>query len=1076
MKFSLSTNIKNVQYDDFHYIVTANARKVLGTILTDYFTGIHSFILVGTYGSGKSSFIVALERDLLLGTNFLFDNKGQFNNYKKFKCINVIGDYNSLTNLLREQLESESTNSKELFTLLNERIIEHKKKGEFVVLVIDEFGKVLEHAANHNPEKELYFLQQLAEFVNHPKHDNIILLTTLHQNFGAYSKKLTEIQRNEWAKVKGRFIEIVFSEPVEQLLYLAAEQIETSNKQIVSRENFDNIVQLAKETKFVNNNFNIKVAESLYPLDILSATVLTQAIQRYGQNERSLFTFLHSKDQYSLSNFEPTATLTYNLAYVYDYILYNFHSYLSEVNADSANWRAMRVALERIEALFEIEEVETASKIVKVVGLCNLFGSSVTFDDKALTQYLQLALNIENPKNIIEQLVAYKIIRFAKYKSQYVIFEGTDINLEDELYKATGVVPRPIDFIDELNAFFEFKVVQANEIFYKIGTPRFFEFVVSDKAKELYPVEDIDGYINLVFPRSDSDKEHLIETSLKCKNAVIYVCFNNVSQIVDHLYEIDKLEYIRNHIIDEDNIAEKEIQNQILFEKDMLNQAINHNLISYSEEVEWYYKGERKTIISQLEFNKLLSTVCNDIYFLTPVVQNELFNKHKVNSAVSQARGVLLNLLLDDSCVILEDLGMDKDKFPPEKTIYYSLLKNTGVHSKSNGIYTLGAPTSDFLKSLWKKCEDFFESTIEAPRKIGDLVKDLKSAPFKLKQGFIDFWVPIFLIIKKQDYSLYDNEGRYLPNLNKEILDLIQKYPNDFKIKAFAIEGVKIEFFNKYRNFINLNDKDLITQDSFLETIKPFFVFYNSLNEFTKNTNTFDNPLTSKFRNVLAQATDPEKTFFEDLPAVFGFENEDLASNQEFLNQYQDLLKGAVRELRLAYPNLIKRIEDSVIAVLDLKSNVFNEYKLEIENLFKYVRTDLLSNKQKSFLNRLLIRQPDRTLWYESISYVIINKPLASIKDSEIVFLIDSLKYLLKTLIKFIDVSKTANNIESEVYNFELISTNGNISPKTYVLPDSKVKKASDLENKINELLSGDTNLDICALLKVLQKKLNENS
>jgi len=487
MKFSLSTNIDNVQYNDFHYIPTSNARRVLGTLLADYNSGIHCFNLVGTYGTGKSSFLAALERDLAHNTKKIFENKGQFNNYKKFHFLNIIGDYNSLSNLLGEKMESDKTSSKELFTQLEQTLIEHKKNGEFVLLVIDEFGKVLEHAANHNPEKELYFLQQLAEFVNHPKRDNILLITTLHQNFGAYSKKLSEQQRNEWEKVKGRLKEIVFSEPVEQLLHLAATQIEASNKSIVSKENFDTLFHLAKNTKFINSDLNIDVAERLYPLDIFSAVVLTYSIQRYGQNERSLFSFLSSKDNNSLSRFEPQANQTYSLANVYDYIIYNFYSYLSEVNADSANWRAIRVALERIEGIFELDKIEAASNIVKTIGLCNLFGNSATFDEKALSQYLQLALDIKQPETLIRELVAHKIIRFAKYKSQYIIFEGTDVNIEDELYKAAGIVPRPSDFIDDLNESFEFKVVQANSSFYKTGTPRFFEYSISSEAQIFNP-------------------------------------------------------------------------------------------------------------------------------------------------------------------------------------------------------------------------------------------------------------------------------------------------------------------------------------------------------------------------------------------------------------------------------------------------------------------------------------------------------------------------------------------------------------------------------------------------------------
>lgn len=1075
MKFSLSTNIDNVPYNDFHYIPTPNARRVLGTLLADYNSGIHCFNLVGTYGTGKSSFLAALERDLVHNSKIIFENKGQFNNYRKFQFLNIVGDYNSLSNQLSEKLESDKTSSKELFTQLELTLKDHKKRDEFVLLVIDEFGKVLEHAANHNPEKELYFLQQLAEFVNHPKRDNILLITTLHQNFGAYSKKLSEQQRNEWEKVKGRLKEIVFSEPVEQLLHLAAAQIEASNKTIVSKKNFDILFDLAKNTKFIFSDLNIDVAERLYPLDIFSAVVLTYSIQRYGQNERSLFSFLSSKDNNSLSRFEPQAYKTYSLANVYDYIINNFYSYLSEVNADSANWRAIRVALERIEGVFELDKIETARNIVKTIGLCNLFGNSATFDEKALIQYLQLALDIKQPETLIRELVAHKIIRFAKYKSQYIIFEGTDVNIEDELYKAAGIVPRPSDYIDDLNEYFELKVVQANSSYYKTGTPRFFEYSISSEAQVFNPINDIDGYINLVFPNNNEEKEHLLETSRNCNNAVIYVYFNNVTQIINHLYEIKKLEYIRKQVLIEDKIADREIQNLIVYEKDLLNKAINHSLMSFSTNVEWYYKGENRQISSQSDFNKLLSAVCDDVYYSTPIIQNELFNKQKVNSAISLARVTLLNMLIDDSCVMQDELGFEKDKFPPEKTIYYTLLKNTGIHCQKNGIYTLSEPQTNTIKNLWDKSEDFLNSSIEKQRKLGDLIKDLKSAPFKLKQGFLDFWIPIYLIIKKQDYSLYDSEDRYIPYLNREVLDLLQKSPSEFKVKAFAIDGVKIEFFNQYRNFIHLNDRDLITQDSFLETIKPFLIFYGNLNDFAKSTQNFDNPQTVKFRNVLAKAKDPEKTFFEDLPAAFGFKNDSLAKNEEFLTQYQDLIKDSIRELRSCYSNLIKRIEDNLIEVLGLKSNNFSEYKTEIENRFKGVKSNLLSSKQKSFLNRLLMGQSDKTLWYESICYVVIDKPLVSIKDNEITFLIETLKHLLITLTKFVDISKAAkNNSNSEIYNFELVSTKGTIKPQSYILPESQKKKTDELESKINEILSGDYNLDICTLLRVLKNKIKE--
>jgi len=260
-----------------------------------------------------------------------------------------------------------------------------------------------------------------------------------------------------------------------------------------------------------------------------------------------------------------------------------------------------------------------------------------------------------------------------------------------------------------LNVFFEFKIVQANASFYKTGTPRFFEYRLSNEAQTLIPSNDIDGYINLVFANSTDGKEQIIEISKNTNNAVLYVYFKNSDIVVNHLYEIQKLEYVRKQILIEDKVAEREIQNLTAYEKDILNKAINHSLVSFSENIEWYYKGEQKQIHSQADFNKFLSEVCNEVYYATPKVQNELFNKQKINSAISLARVTLLNILIDDNCVATNDLGFEDDKFPPEKTIYYTLLKNTGIHRQINGAYTLCEPNNDSVQILWNKCEEFLK-------------------------------------------------------------------------------------------------------------------------------------------------------------------------------------------------------------------------------------------------------------------------------------------------------------------------------------------------------------------------------
>ena len=78
--FSLSANIENGFAKGAHYIVTPNAQKAIQNIVNDFRAGIHSFTIIGSYGTGKSSFLLALESDLKRTnkTPYLLDAKNLF--------------------------------------------------------------------------------------------------------------------------------------------------------------------------------------------------------------------------------------------------------------------------------------------------------------------------------------------------------------------------------------------------------------------------------------------------------------------------------------------------------------------------------------------------------------------------------------------------------------------------------------------------------------------------------------------------------------------------------------------------------------------------------------------------------------------------------------------------------------------------------------------------------------------------------------------------------------------------------------------------------------------------------------
>ena len=214
--YSPSVNIIRDQFEELYYYPTVNGENSFNRIIQSFEKGIRSFCIIGAYGTGKSAFILALIKVLNKKAKyFKFLGKDD----KIFLTEFIIGDFESLETKLRKSFSI--PDKEDFFKSFGKIISNYNSKNEALILVLDEFGKFLEYAAAIAPEKEMYFIQKLSEFVNNSKHD-IILITILHQPFEDYAFELPFAQRKEWTKVSGRLIQIPFNEPVEQLLFLAS--------------------------------------------------------------------------------------------------------------------------------------------------------------------------------------------------------------------------------------------------------------------------------------------------------------------------------------------------------------------------------------------------------------------------------------------------------------------------------------------------------------------------------------------------------------------------------------------------------------------------------------------------------------------------------------------------------------------------------------------------------------------------------------------------------------------------------------------------------------------------------------
>jgi ribosomal protein S15P/S13E len=593
--FTTSVNILRDTERNYHYIPTPNARQVVSQIVNDFKKGIHAFNIIGTYGTGKSSFLLALEQSIK-GKQRYFDPNFIAN--PKVDFIKIVGSFTSIIETFADIFEVASSKNKHeniLSEIFNRYHLLGKDNG-VLFLFLDEFGKFLEYASKHNPENELYFIQQLAEFCNNPKY-NIVLITAVHQSFESYAYSLTNSQKQEWSKVKGRFREITFNEPVEQLLFLASEYVAENFENKSSKTAIEKCLKLATATKAFNLNkeFLNEIATKLVPLDILSATILTLSLQRYGQNERSLFSFLESTDHTGLSKYNKRGNPFYNLSCVYDYLNFNFFSFLtSKYNPDFSAWSSIRSSLEEVERAFD-SSIGDYMKAVKTIGLLNIFSASgAILDESFLSNYLETACGVNNARKVIENLEKKRIIRFRSHSKRYILFEGTDLDIQTAILEAGNKISEVGDVTALLNKYFHFTPVFAKLYSYDKGTPRFFEFVISEFPISRIPQGEIDGFVNLLF-NSKIEIGEIQAASENQKEAIVYCFFKNSTEIKSLLFEIEKIQRVVEEN-KEDKVAKRELENIIESQIRLLNHYITDSIYTGSKEVIWYFKGFPKVI------------------------------------------------------------------------------------------------------------------------------------------------------------------------------------------------------------------------------------------------------------------------------------------------------------------------------------------------------------------------------------------------------------------------------------------------------------------------------------------------
>lgn len=1001
------------------------------------------------------------------------------NNFWTLAQRNNIDVVRKLVDLETEINDGGTVDSKEIPHLVLE-LAQESKTG--ILLVIDELGKNLEYTAHQQEAEDLYLLQQLAELPNQSK-TPVYILGILHQAFAEYGQRLARVQRNEWAKIQGRFEDIPFAESSGQMIRLIGEAIDSSASEKISCAIHSNSQEWFEylQSQIIGEEITEKLIEKVYPLHPLSALVLPKLCQRYAQNDRSLFTFLTSSENFSFRNFLEEVIVssdsfpTLKLHRIYDY-------FIEAAGMGLASRPNLQRWVEIQDLISDAKRLdENSIRILKTIGILNLV--TVTGALRATKTLVCLAMcdsptesQINYWLEIVEQLLKQNLITHRRQLDELRIWQGSDFNVDSELSNYIAQERSPL--VKLLSLYRPLKPLVAQRHSYKTGTLRYFERHYLDNPQDLHNLSciniDADGFVGYWVDEVIPDA---IPSTTSDGKPLIILTAANLAILRIHTEEFVALSNIKKTAkeLQTDGVARKEVNYRLLEAEQSLDEVLSQ-CFSIKTNQKCWINGKIEILNNITDFNSKLSDICEQVYYHSPILWNELINRRNLTAQGTKSRRELIQSMLENQNE--ERLGLTGHG--SEVSIYYSLLEKTGIHRQEDDYWGIFPPLENSeLNALWEAVENFCLAATEKSKSFDLLYQRLAAPPYGVKQGPIPVILAAMLLYHADDLGLYQ-DGTFIPVLGTEHFELLIKYPKRFAVKHFAILGLRAEVFKELETILRnpqLKRMGKVRNATLLTVVTPLYQFVKKLPKYTQQTQRLD-PEVRAILKALQTTTEPDELLFKALPQacnlpVIGAE---LADDGTTAKNLRIKLVKALRDIHTAYDHLLGDCQRLISEAFGVRSQ---ETKLR-EDL--QVRANYLAEKcVEPLLKRFICAASDEktndSQWLQALVMIVADKPAESWTDEDVTTFEIKLADVVR---RFKNLEAVQKEVTTQRQGFEarritMTRSDGKEIHQMVWVDHSREPEVEKIVDKILAELPDDQQLRQAVLAKLSELILNAN-
>ncbi|WP_297648766.1 hypothetical protein, partial [uncultured Treponema sp.] len=530
---------------------------------------------------------------------------------------------------------------------------------------------------------------------------------------------------------------------------------------------------------------------------------------------------------------------------------------------------------------------------------------------------------------------------------------------------------------DILNSFNTEKFIYPTLYNVKNKMTRYFRFVFASE-KEFLEREDwksfsenfnSDGCVFALFKDFENaensggtgfETEKIIERakklSSKSKN-LVFIVSRLDENFSEKLRCFDSVAFLRNQLLanslDSVLFDEYDIVYQDLYE---VVKQIVHSYVQPERNLALYVSlGAEHKLYRKSEFTNLVSDVCSEIFYRTPVINNEMLNKNCLTGAAAKSRAKLLDAMLNSPSLDLGLSGSGQEvSFMRSALVLPGILKKADKDSLEKKIFNL-EPDSDNakndgnFKNLFTVIKEFFARAEEKEISFSSLFEVLVKAEngFGLRRGVIPVYLAAVLSFRIKNVVL--KKGGIEVSVNAQSLAEIAESPEEFSVRVQKWNDEKENYIHSLENiFSDFVIEEEKNANGYSYLINAMLRWYRSLAKYTKQMKKvycgFEDSLAetkfaavrkeySDFLNILKQGGfGANEILFEKIPCAFKKEKPEQADFALSEN-----IKSAKNFFDFALENFTEKIIDETKNFFDKNAgekslkNVIAEFCAELE-------------------------------------------------------------------------------------------------------------------------------------------------